>query len=144
MVGFPASVVGASSAGVVSDVLPVSAYGLSDDSLWRDRGGDVGLVSWLESRYTMKQVMSFVNGELFAGDGVWFSVDDLVGLNTVQDYVVEDTVIEYASGFKFSEELPCVFRWDGELFIFQGTHRLSACLLNGVGSRVWFVDCDLL
>lgn len=142
MVGFPVS--GVSGAGVAHSVLPVSAYGLSDDSLWRERGGDVGFISWLESRYTMEQVMSFVRGELFTGDGVWFSADDLAGLNTVQDYVVEDTVIEYASGFRFSEELPCVFRWDGELFIFQGTHRLSACLLNSVGSRVWFVDCDAL
>ena len=126
-------------------LLPASFYGLKSDELWAARGGDEALVRFMLLRYSSDIVMKFVNGDLFSEDTVRsFSNDEVRSFNSVQPYVVEEVVVGYSSGTMVASDLPSVFKWAGKLFIFQGTHRISAALLNGTGVNAFFVDCDLL
>lgn len=72
-------------------------------------------------------------------------------LHSVQGHLIEETVEEYrtlgplhkANSQKDFEAYPTLFRWHGNVYIFQGTHRIAA--LRGQSSYFgWFVDLDEL
>lgn len=125
-------------------LLPASHYGLVDNSVWQRFGGDSGFISFLMARYSHDKVMNFVNGRLFPTEPIALTADEVRAINTVQKHIVEEVVASYANG-EIVGGYPIVFQWEGELFVFQGTHRLSAALLNEQAEvLVSYVNCDNL
>lgn len=125
-------------------LLPSSYYGLNSNAKWEERGGDVGLIdSLFLSASSPDLVMKFARGELFTENTVrTVSPDEIRNFHSVQPFVVQEVVESYAAAV--SDELPAVFKWNDEIFIYQGTHRLSAALYNYAEAKVMFVDCDNL
>ena len=118
---------------------------------WRSHGSSAELIKWLANISPAVRDW-FAYGEWATEEKLGsHALPPMEDIHPTQDFLVMHTVERYMNGAvadddkKFYETHPTLFKWHGNYYVFQGTHRLTALYLNQATEFTgWILDLDSL